>query len=841
MARFLSLLPLLCALALAGCPDETISDDDATPGDDDDTTTGDDDDATPGDDDDTVGDGDDSGGDDDDSSAVPDSDGDGWNDDEDCAPEDPTIHPGAPESCNGIDDDCDGAVPPDEADLDGDGFMVCDGDCDDADGALHPGAAEQCNGIDDDCDGVIPADEADGDGDGFTICDGDCDDANGAVHPGAAELCNGADDDCDGVVPADELDTDGDGQTPCNGDCDDADADVYVGAPEDWYDGVDSDCNGAEDPDPCGDSPPQTGVPQLGSCTYVPPVGAFTPEVEWRMDTWATHASYNQFMAQPVVAQITDDDGDGLITGEDTPDILACAFSGSGYGSPGVLRVVSGDGSGEHWSLYEAGSSWIFGAGTIAVGDIDADGFPEIITMDANGYPVCISHEGVYEWTGGGSGGQNGASPAIADLDQDGTAEIIVGHRIFSHEGVLEGEGAYGSGTNYSLYWYGSSAVADVDADGVLDVVAGNAIYAPDGSAIWSNGEADGNPAVADFDGDAGGEIAVVSSGTLRLQDDDGSIIWGPVSLSGGSGGGPPTIADYDGDGEPEIGVAGNSAYDVFDGDGSLLWSNTTQDNSSQRTGSAVFDFDGDGISEVVYADELNLYIYSGPDGTVLYQESDHASGTLMEYPVVADVDADGNAEIVLISNNYTFSGWTGITVIGDLFDNWVSARPIWNQHAYHITNVEDDGSIPVVEPPNWPTYNSFRQGGFGTANPLDGPDLFVESIAACPELCPDSFDWLIRPANQGAVDLPSSVWVSIYAEDAGGTRTLVDLVETTLPMAMGSTSETLEIELDMVTLNGLAAVAVVAVGDDIGGGVSEHNECDEGNNEVVIGLPVCP
>jgi hypothetical protein len=797
------LLALLLPALLLGCPDETVDDDAAVDDDtgDDDTSvidddTGDDDTAVTDDDtgdDDTAVTDDDTG---DDDTEEPDSDGDGWADSSDCEPHDPAVYPGAPEACNGLDDDCDGVLPPDEIDGDGDGFMPCDGDCDDADDAVHPGAAEACNGVDDDCDGTIPADE---------------------------------------------LDADGDGYTGCVDDCDDTDADVNPAADEDWYDGIDSDCDGLDDPDPCDEEPPQTSVPQLGTCTYTPPVGVFTPEVEWRTDTWTELPAYDQFMAQPVVANVTDDNGDGMIDAEDVPDILACAFTGGGYGSAGVLRALSGDGSGEHWAIQTVGSASVFGGASIAVGDIDGDGLPEIVTMDTDGVPVCISHDGQYEWTGNGPGGMNGASPAIADLDQDGTAEIVIGHRIWSHLGDVEGEGAYGTGTNYTEYWYCSSAVADVDADGVLDVVVGNAVYDIHGNALWANGQSDGNPAVADFDGDPGGEIAVVYAGTLRLQDDDGSILWGPITLAGGAGGGPPTIADYDGDGLPEIGVAGNSAYDVYDGDGSLLWSNPTQDGSSQRTGSSVFDFDGDGVAEVVYADELYLYIYSGPDGTVLYQETDHASGTLMEYPVIADVDADGNAEIVLISNNYTFPGWTGVTVIGDTYDNWVAARPIWNQHAYRITNVMDDGSIPAVEAANWPTYNSFRQGGFGTLNPLDGPDVIAESLGVCVELCPDEFTWMLRLANQGASDLPAGLWIALYAEDGGGVRTLLDLVQTTAPMVAGQTSETLSIDLDVLTLTGLGATSVVAVGDDIGTGAGEHNECDEANNEVALALPACP
>ena len=161
---------------------------------------------------------------------------------EDCAPADGDVYPGAPEQCNGADDDCDGGLPGDEADTDSDGWMECAGDCDDADGNSYPTAAELCDGVDNDCNGAIPPDEADDDADGVRVCAGDCDDASAAVFPGAPEQCNGVDDDCDGAIPPDEADGDSDSWRPCDGDCDDTDAAFAPGAPE-LCDGLDNDCD----------------------------------------------------------------------------------------------------------------------------------------------------------------------------------------------------------------------------------------------------------------------------------------------------------------------------------------------------------------------------------------------------------------------------------------------------------------------------------------------------------------------------------------------------------------------------------------------------------------------
>ena len=137
----------------------------------------------------------------------------------------------------------------------------------------------------------------------------------------------------------------------------------------------------------------------------------------------------------------------------------------------------------------------------------------------------------------------------------------------------------------------------------------------------------------------------------------DGSTLWGPHAVPGGGGNsGPPTIADFDGDTLAEIGTAGGHNMVVFDPDGPepVLWQQPTKDTSSAVTGSTVFDFEGDGKAEVVYSDELQLRIYEGNTGKVLFSHC-NTSGTLCEYPVIVDVDNDTHAEIVVANNNYAF------------------------------------------------------------------------------------------------------------------------------------------------------------------------------------------
>ena len=560
-------------------------------------------------------------------------------------------------------------------------------------------------------------------------------------------------------------------------------------------------------------------------CGFEADAGTFDPVVEWQWGDNAGSSKYDDVMSTPVVGDV---DGDGM------PEIVVTSYKGDNYTKAGSLVILSGDTGAEEASWTNIGGHRPLGVSGVALADLEGDGTVEIIVMTSDYRIMALHADGTLVWTSDflPIGVDYYASPTIGDLDGDGLAEVVVGRVILDHLGNTLGIGAHGDGRSVAV-------IADLDMDDQQEVIVGNAAYRRDGSAIWVNGFGDGWTAVADFDGDGLGEVVRSGGGTVHLIDTDGSLIWGPKDVPGGRGG-PPTVADFDGDGEPEIGIAGRDGYVVFDTDGTQLWLQPTTDQSSGATGSSVFDFEGDGKWEVLYGDELTFRIFDGATGDVIHEESGHSSWTLIEYPLVVDVDADGQAELVIPSNNSRTSGWQGITVIGDAAGSWAPTTQTWNQHAYSITNINDDLTVPRNPVMNWRNgHNSFRSAGLRERPGIPAPNLASSMIDACFACGPAAVEMIVAARNNGTEDIAVTTSLAVYAEHEDGSLDLLQVLSVD-PIESGKAEgQSVFLELSELSKTDRLLVRVDDDGSDLPSGVGSLLECDEDDNEEFIELPL--
>lgn len=625
-------------------------------------------------------------------------------------------------------------------------------------------------------------------------------------------------------------------------------------------------------------------------CEYRPPVGEFEPRVacQWRPPAGSS-ATYDDVVMTPAVMNLTDDNGDGETNTLDIPDIVFTAFDYQADGcctNRARLVVASGacneDGSMTTHAIIDA--PFLDNSGGVALGNLDPD------TDAANRAPeiVATMRVGAVAWRRMSPDGsawmeiwrnttmpsaahtRGGATPSLADLNADGRPEVIIGNLVLdglSGEVVWDGLVTVGAsaGIGNNAFLGPSSTVADLDLDGDLEVIAGNTVYdGRTGAEVWTftyttsasecqgSIPCDGFNGVGNFDADREGEVVIVRRGEVFVINHDGTLLHRvviPRDDCARNESGPPTIADFDGDGRPEIGTAGADFYVVVDFDctGSplpagcqaenILWTVPNQDCSSRATGSSVFDFEGDGAAEVVYADETRFRIFDGRTGAILYEDTTHQSNTRIEMPIVVDVDNDGKSEVVIPEPNRTSTSLGGIEIWEDVDNNWVRTRRVWNQHAYHVTNITEDGQVPREPEVNWlnTRLNNFRQnvqpGGL-----FDAADLQVTAIELGECVASGVLRIAVTVTNRGALGVAPGIDVWVRATPAGGAEVDLGVVQTTTTLLPGR-SEVIVVEWDLGAPFTFESFTVEATVDDDGMGNGQYNECIEDNNSLVSGV----
>jgi MYXO-CTERM domain-containing protein len=485
----------------------------------------------------------------------------------DCDDGDAAIAPNASETCDGVDEDCDGTT--DESPVDGTpywpdadedgwgadgasvrsctalaGYVTIDGDCDDGQAAIRPDADETCDGVDEDCDGAVDGPgaidavsffrDADGDGYGdaavatpecvaplgYAADATDCDDTRGAVHPDAAEVCDALDldEDCDGLsddADADVtgtsrwyLDSDADGYgaattadtcvvpsgyTAVPGDCDDGSSAFNPGATESCDDPTDYNCDGSTG---FGDGDGDGFVACLdcddGDAAVSPSGTEACNDIDDDCD-----GTVDEPDAVDALTWYVDADGDGWGGTETT---LACADP------EGYVATASDCDDGDASVRPDAAEAWYDDVDQDCDGnddDQDRDGFPADTDCDdraAATFPGASDawYDGVDSDCAGNSDydgdadGQDSASHGGEDCD-DARDDIYLGAPDTPYDGVVT------DCVEADEY--------DVDGDGFAledDCDDANSAIRPGAEEVWYDGvdqDCDGNDDDQDGDG----------------------------------------------------------------------------------------------------------------------------------------------------------------------------------------------------------------------------------------------------------------------------------------------------------------------------------------------------
>ncbi|MEO1712685.1 MAG: SprB repeat-containing protein, partial [Bacteroidota bacterium] len=174
-----------------------------------------------------------------------------------------------------------------------------------------------------------------------------------------------------------------------------------------------------------------------------------------------------------------------------------------------------------------------------------------------------------------------------------------------------------------------------------------------------------------------------------------------PISFSANRIG-RPCVANFDADEDLEVamgieGPGSTATVRVFDNDWTQMWSIPTLDESG-AIGCSAFDFNADGVYEILTRDQQQMRILEGPTGAVI-AATPCTSGTIIEYPVIADINADGQSEVLCnCGGNAVDVDLASVRAWNSANIPWPPSRPVWNQTSYFITNVEDNLQIPIVQ-----------------------------------------------------------------------------------------------------------------------------------------------
>jgi hypothetical protein len=562
--------------------------------------------------------------------------------------------------------------------------------------------------------------------------------------------------------------------------------------------------------DTCADAAPADDVQAiLASCS-----GEITPFTGELVEVWRT--SLPQYAAGVHAARLADGNGDGVVDAADPMQVLVDV----GWSS---VEVFDSDGSA--LATYVPGSYRV----TATTGDIDptdegSEGIVSGYFLSGNDYLDVVGDSGT-RWS---NTVERDASmyPWLTDLEGDGSYEVLAGKHVL--------DAATGATLATMEGWFSGDVTpavsADLDRDGteeifVADWGAGEVgIYAPDGTALATCVTGAGpiysaSYAVGNLDADDDGELVAAGDGYLAICDADGTQLAFATAFVGGQ---PALvgIGQFDGDPEAEIIVSEVVGVTVFDSDLTVMWS--YRHRGGMWHPFSLADLDGDGLHEVLIHVSGSLVVLDAA-GAVLadYPVGSDTGSSWKGQPIVADIDADGLAEIVI--------GGAYVVVLESPEGGWAipDAAFDWPGPDRHPGDRTESGGLPG------PHAFWLEPGGNVWQGLTPGPGRPAELGVSITELCLESCEGdavvTVRVANASAENVSRAMTVTLQSIDRGdilGTTT----VAAPLPAETGR-YVTFRVPADRVA-EGLRAIV---------DGDNRVQECDEVANEDEYRDTICP
>jgi hypothetical protein len=343
--------------------------------------------------------------------------------------------------------------------------------------------------------------------------------------------------------------------------------------------------------------------------------------------------------------------------------------------------------------------------------------------------------------------GVQGGAVHWFDVYGDGDLELVAQGAVTNQGGDLVEE------VSCTSSGYPTAAVGDLDGDGNVEVGCA--------AGIWEveTGELREWEGIEPYTFQGGGVQIQGELGVLATVGDavilgrlDGSLRWKSDYALNSLGG--FAFGDVDGDGEPEAVAQWLSMISLVNADGTVRWEYTAE---SSLNAISMADLDANGGYEILAYGNAGLWILDGATGTVLASQTEVTTNETMNAVLVADIDGDNSAEIVVAGVNATAQKRV-VRAYGPATGRWARTRPVWNEPAYDITSIADDGTLLTWPLPSWESYNAWRAQ---PAHDGDLPDLTVAATGLC---CDETTAFLaVQAENQGSQPALSGATVRLF------------------------------------------------------------------------------